>query len=232
MFSMNRKDIPEHLLKYFEPKRVYKQKDDLMMPHRVYDALMTDGWYGRQDICWSKPNPIPESVKDRCTKAHEYIFLLTKNARYWYDNEAIKEDSVDPEGTENRYKSNFNSFGGGLETGMVSRNNPTASLEYNGKRNKRSVWTITTKPYPGSHYAVFPPDLIEPCILAGCPEGGLVLDPFVGSGTTCMVARKHNRDAIGIDLSYEYLTKNARERLQYGSYVPVADGINQFTIGF
>ena len=85
MFSINRKDIPEHLLKYFEPKRTYKQKDDLMIPHRVYDALMADGWYGRQDICWVKPNPMPESVKDRCTKAHEYIFLLTKSAKYYYD---------------------------------------------------------------------------------------------------------------------------------------------------
>jgi DNA modification methylase len=97
--------------------------------------------------------------------------------------------------------------------------------------NKRSVWTVTTKPYPGSHYAVFPPDLIEPCVLAGCPEGGLVLDPFVGSGTTLMVARKHRRNAIGLDLNFDYLTTNARERLQYGSFVPVADGITQLTIG-
>jgi site-specific DNA-methyltransferase (adenine-specific) len=208
-----------------------KPKDLIGIPWRLAFALQADGWYLRQDIIWHKPNPMPESVKDRCTKAHEYIFLLTKSARYYYDNEAVKEESVDPEGTENRYKSNFNSFDGGLETGMISRNNPTAKLDYNGKRNKRSVWTVTTKPYSGAHYAVFPPDLIEPCILAGCPEGGIVFDPFIGSGTTCMVARKHNRNAIGLDLKYDYLNTNARKRLQYGGYIPVADGVNQLTIG-
>ena len=97
-------------------------------------------------------------------------------------------------------------------------------------RNKRSVWTVTTKPYSGAHYAVYPPDLIEPCILAGCPRGGIVLDPFIGSGTTALVAGKHGRHAIGLDLNYNYLTTNARERLQYGSYVPIADGINQLTM--
>jgi len=281
-----------------------KPKDLIGIPWRVAFALQARDWYLRQDIIWHKPNPMPESVKDRCTKAHEYIFLLTKNARYWYDYEAIKEPQQEtsrerllrgwngngdrgyPDGPQNHLRNYMGSFDSIDET-------PSG-------RNKRSVWTVTTKPYPGSHYAVFPPDLIEPCVLAGCPEtvcakcgapyervverkdrpyvapseldrygtgdagvhrniggqytkwlaenpdidkgfqptctcdagtkAGVVLDPFVGSGTTCMVARKHRRNAIGLDLNFEYLNINARERLQYGGYVPVADGITQLTL--
>ena len=208
-----------------------KPKDLIGIPWRVAFALQADGWWLRQDIIWHKPNPMPESVKDRCTKAHEYIFLLTKSARYWYDHEAIKEDFADERmgnpGGGGHYAATIpgQEPHKGLSKGVWNENGATSG------RNKRSVCTVTTKPYPGSHYAVFPPDLIEPCVLAGCPEGGTVLDPFAGSGTTLMVARKHRRNAIGLDLNFEYLTTNARERLQYGSYVPVADGINQLTIG-
>jgi len=209
-----------------------KDKDLIGIPWRVAFALQARGWWLRQDIIWAKQNPMPESVKDRCTKAHEYIFLLTKSARYWYDHEAIKEENADDYkvyrpiihrtiAKTDEFRNDKNSLhGAGVD-----------AAKYSGMgRNKRSVWTVTTKPYPGSHYATFPPDLIEPCILAGCPEGGLVLDPFVGSGTTCMVARKHRRNAIGLDLNFEYLTTNARERLQYGSYVPIADGVTQLTL--
>ena len=231
-------DSPQKMNKYKDTHRGIApekhsglpDKNLIGIPWRVAFALQADGWYLRQDIIWHKPNPMPESVKDRCTKAHEYIFLLTKNARYWYDHEAVKEESERPDlvgrAKRNVYAPKWNGEGG-------REFERRAGVEYcspNG-RNRRSVWTVTTKPYSGAHYAVFPPDLIEPCILAGCPPGGIVLDPFIGSGTTAMVARKHGRHAIGLDLNFEYLTTNARERLQYGSYVPVADGITQLTIG-
>jgi len=148
-----------------------KPKDLIGIPWRVALALQQDGWYLRQDIIWHKPNPMPESVKDRCTKAHEYIFLLSKSQKYYFDNEAIKENVVE-----------------GI-----------------GKRNKRSVWTITTKPFKGAHFATFPMDLIEPCVLAGCPEDGVVLDPFAGSGTTGIVAVNHNRNAVLCELNQEYI---------------------------
>ena len=206
-----------------------KPKDLIGIPWNVAFALRDDGWYLRQDIIWHKPNPMPESVKDRFTKAHEYIFLLTKSARYWYDNEAIKEESVtDP---KSKASMMFGSANGKNNTSELAH---AADLghkwDYVATRNKRSVWTVTTKPYSGAHYATFPPDLIEPCILAGCPKGGVVLDPFIGSGTTAMVARKHGRKVIGLDLNFDYLNKNARKRLQYGSFVPVADGVEQLTI--
>ena len=185
-----------------------KDKDLIGIPWMVAFALRVDGWYLRQDIIWAKPNPMPESVKDRCTKAHEYVFLLTKSARYWYDNEAVKEPyASDPEPPRDRSSEGYNeSFTGGRWS--------SGSRGYyaNGGRNKRSVWTVTTKPYSGAHFATFPPDLIEPMILAGCPVGGIVLDPFVGSGTTVMVAKKLNRRGIGLDLNLNYLDVNARER--------------------
>jgi len=213
-----------------------KPKDLIGIPWSVAFALRADGWYLRQDIIWHKPNPMPESVKDRCTKAHEYIFLLTKKARYWYDNEAIKEkanyDGRKDELFKGAVKDYTNSRPDGQVNTMTSRGHVRWQKNENGVRvrNKRSVWTVTTKPYSGAHYAVFPPDLIEPCILAGCPKGGIVLDPFIGSGTTCMVARKHGRNAIGLDLKFEYLNVNARKRLIYGSYIPVADGVKQLTL--
>ena len=234
-----------------------QQKQELGIPEMVKRSLMEDGWICRQTIIWHKPNPMPESVKDRCTKAHEYIFLLTKSARYWYDNEAIMEVATGYDGRKDtEFKGAVKSYDGVMPDGQPQSfaQNGHERWQYKNLgdkgqqpntmhikrlvgdeylspvRNKRSVWTVTTKPYPGSHYAVFPPDLIEPCVLAGCPEGGLVLDPFAGSGTTLMVARKHRRHGIGLDLNFEYLTTNARERLTYGSYIPVADGINQLTI--
>lgn len=149
------------------------------------------------------------SVKDRCTKAHEYIFLLTKSAKYYYDAEAIKEDSVYPNDNrtarasdkQKRYPTNMIAGIRPRKTAMEAKAN---GINNYPKRNKRSVWTVATKPFPGAHFAVFPPKLIEPCILAGCPKGGTVLDPFFGRGTTGLVSYKHGRRWKGIDLSPEY----------------------------
>lgn len=199
----------------------YKRKDLMLIPHRVAIALQNDGWWIRSDVVWWK-NGTPESVKDRPTSAHEYVFLLTKSEFYWYDHEAVKTltkgNEHDKRARVARKRFPTKTINGVRKTGYY----PTANL--------RDVWKINTVPYAGGHYAAFPPKLVEPCILSGCPKGGVVLDPFVGSGVTCMVARKHGRDAIGLDLNFEYLTTNARERLQYGSFVPVADGITQQTI--
>ena len=178
-----------------------KPKDLIGIPWRVAFALQADGWYLRQDIIWHKPNPMPESVRDRCTKAHEYVFLLSKSPRYYFDAEAVKEDSVSakndrtpaPRGSE----AYANASGVNGQAQLFTRKN-------DGTRNRRSVWTITAKPYKGAHFATFPPDLIEPCILAGCPEGGTVLDPFGGSGTTAGVANAHGRQAILCELNPEY----------------------------
>jgi DNA modification methylase len=185
-----------------------KPKDLVGIPWMVAFALRADGWYLRQDIIWHKPNPMPESVTDRCTKAHEYIFLLSKNRKYHYDNEAIREPyQSKKEKPRNKAAEGYNnSYVGGRWSEGV-RDYYSA-----GKRNKRSVWTVTTKPFREAHFATFPPDLIEPCILAGCPEGGIVLDPFMGSGTTAVVALKHNRNYIGIELNPEYI-KIAEKRI-------------------
>ena len=175
-----------------------KNKDLIGIPWRVAFALQADGWYLRQDIIWHKPNPMPESVRDRCTKAHEYMFLLSKGPRYYFDSEAMKEPGVIPAGT----KGAKGSAERAAQTGVNSR--PPEYKVYDGMRNRRSVWTVTTKPFKGAHFATFPPDLIEPCILAGCPPGGTVLDPFGGSGTTAGVAIKHGRNAILCELNPEY----------------------------
>ena len=175
-----------------------KEKDLIGIPWMLAFALRADGWYLRQDIIWHKPTPMPESVKDRCTKAHEYIFLLSKNKHYYYDNEAIKEPTVTKDNSiRARDITKLNNTPGRTKMGGLKTNN------YD-KRNKRSVWTVTTKPYKGAHFAVFPPDLIEPCILAGSEEGDLILDPFMGSGTTAMVAKTLGRDYIGGELHQEY----------------------------
>ena len=179
-----------------------KPKDLIGIPWRVAFALQADGWYLRQDIIWHKPNPMPESVTDRCTKAHEYIFLLSKNAKYYFDNEAIKEDSV------TIIKKRTRKTGTGVDSNIGNK----GSAGNNGKRNKRSVWTVNTKPFKGAHFATFPPDLIEPCVLAGCPENGTVLDPFGGAGTTGLVAQQHNRNAVLIELNPEY-AEMARKRI-------------------
>lgn len=174
----------------------YGEKKQLIgIPWRVAFALQADGWYLRQDIIWHKPNPMPESVIDRCTKAHEYIFLLTKNERYFFDSVAIKEVAA----TEGRPR-----IFGAKEQFGTKRNDVGRVFEDNGTRNKRSVWTVNVQPYSGSHFATFPPDLVAPCILAGCPEGGTVLDPFGGAGTTGLVAHWHNRNAILCELNPKY----------------------------
>tara|TARA_R100001126_G_scaffold37510_1_gene20922 strand:+ start:470 stop:1558 length:1089 start_codon:yes stop_codon:yes gene_type:complete len=181
-----------------------KEKDLMGIPWRVAFALQEDGWYLRQDIIWHKPNPMPESVKDRCTKAHEYIFLLSKNSHYYFDNEAIQEEAKDW-GTRDRSNGKYHNEGTGLS--------PHTGLEKSYEtKNKRSVWTVNTKPYKEAHFAVFPTDLIEPCIKAGCPKNGHVLDPFGGSGTTGLVADRLNRNATIIELNKDYV-EIAEDRL-------------------
>lgn len=179
-----------------------KPKDLIGIPWRVAFALQSDGWYLRQDIIWHKPNPMPESVKDRCTKAHEYVFLLSKSARYFYDCEAVREPIKQTSGLNFRARARTanGALGGDNKHHMESR-------VFTGVKgaNRRSVWTIPTKPYKGAHFATFPPALVGPCILAGCPAGGTVIDPFFGSGTVGAVAVKHGRDFVGIELNPEYI---------------------------
>jgi hypothetical protein len=229
-----------------------KPKDLIGMPWRLAFALQADGWWLRQDIIWSKPNPMPESVTDRCTKAHEYLFLLTKSERYFYDAEAIKERRASdedattfrggcyvggeldnavigkrqvvgnrkikmPDGWDTGQGGHGSYHRQGREKGRIREVPPRharyessdrSSLNDVGRgelRNKRSVWEIATSPFPDAHFATFPPALIEPCILAGCPAGGTVLDPFGGSGTTGMVADRMGRDAVLIELNPEYV---------------------------
>jgi len=213
-----------------------KEKDLLGIPWTLAFALRNRGWYLRSDIIWSKPNPMPESVTDRPTKAHEYLFLLTKGCSYYYDADAIREPwTCDRDDMRKK----------GVRTGVaylqkrdVPLNHPEYTKPYNGKavkeykstcaqnpsevkarivdsildgtltgRNKRSVWTIPTMPYAGAHFATMPEKLVEPCIFAGCPLGGLVLDPFVGSGTVVAVAERLGRRGVGVDLSYQDLAK-------------------------
>lgn len=174
-----------------------KTKDLIGIPWMLAFALRADGWYLRQDIIWHKPNPMPESVTDRCTKAHEYIFLLSKSQKYYYDHDSIKEPVKEDWGTRDRTNGKYHNNGTGLQ--------PHSGLEKSYEiANKRSVWTVTTKPYSGAHFAVFPSDLIEPCILAGAPVGGIVLDPFMGSGTTAQVAQNLGRKYLGCELNIEY----------------------------
>ena len=181
-----------------------KDKDLIGIPWRVAFALQADGWYLRQDIIWAKPNPMPESVRDRCTKAHEYVFLLSKGPRYYFDSEAIKEQAVGPVGGA-KGRGKQQSAAAYSVKGRPPQRDNSGGLGGNGEtRNRRSVWTVTTKPFKGAHFATFPPDLIEPCILAGCPVGGTVLDPFGGSGTTAGVALKHGRRAILCEINPEY----------------------------
>lgn len=187
-----------------------KPKDLVGIPWMVAFALRADGWYLRQDIIWHKPNPMPESVTDRCTKSHEYIFLLSKSERYFYDHEAIKEDTVYPVGSRPDKKKG--DFKGKYHAHEDFKHISDSFRAIRDKRNKRSVWTITTKPFRGAHFATFPEKLIEPCILAGCPEGGIVLDPFIGAGTTAVVAWKNNRNYLGFELNPEYV-KIATKRL-------------------
>ena len=203
-----------------------KRKELIGIPGLWAFALRSDGWYIRQDIIWNKPNAMPESVKDRCTKSHEYIFLLTKSDKYYFDNKAIKEpavgfDNSPPAGSRGtatpnsrRRKGNSKTFrGGGAYTLNKSFNNSEEVKREShgncenktGLRNRRDVWNVSTQGYAKTHFATFPEKLIEPCILAGCRAGGVVLDPFIGSGTTAVVAKRNNREYIGIDLNSEYI---------------------------
>jgi len=221
-----------------------KPKDLVGIPWRVAFALQADGWWLRQDIIWSKPNPMPEGVRDRCTKSHEYIFMLTKSARYWYNAAAIaepaqlarkcgtnsradndrdpthgtrKQDAVGNRryaGFNERYKTNGKWSGEDPQSSgrRIVENVKRARAEgadheapWGPTRNKRSVWTVATQPYPEAHFATFPEKLVEPCILAGCPAGGTVLDPFCGSGTVGVVCKRHGREFLGIELNPAYI---------------------------
>lgn len=211
-----------------------KHKDLIGIPWMLAFALRADGWYLRQDIIWSKPNPMPESVRDRCTKAHEYLFLLSKSNRYYFDAKAIAEplayasvarlgQNVDAQSGSNRVPGKTNGamkavgprFGGNKYGDDESDQARTKSgNEWTGGelRNKRNVWTVATRPFKQAHFATFPPALVEPCILAGSPEGGAVLDPFGGAGTTGLVADRLQRDALLIELNPDYAAI-ARERI-------------------
>ncbi|WP_253400428.1 DNA-methyltransferase [Pseudomonas marginalis] len=218
-----------------QPHKGFKQKDLMGMPWRLAFALQDDGWYLRQDIIWHKPNPMPESTRDRCTKSHEYLFLLSKSPRYYYDQDAIKEpvalssitrlaqDLEQQHGSDRvpgkangpmkAVRSKRDSFkrddskreqtipGQSLGTHRPGREESDWPLD---TRNKRSVWTVPTKGFKGAHFATFPPDLIRPCILAGAPRGGVVLDPFGGAGTTAVVAMEEGRRSILCELNPEY----------------------------
>ena len=177
-------------------------KNLIGIPWMLAFALRADGWYLRQDIIWHKPNPMPESVKDRCTKAHEYIFLLSKFDRYFFDNEAIKEPLS--ENSDVAYRNKLRKDKQYDAKSPYQKNFP-ANFDETG-RNRRSVWSVATRPYKGAHFATFPPALIEPCILAGSREGDIVLDPFMGSGTTAQVALQHGRQYLGCELNEDYKT--------------------------
>jgi len=227
----------------------YKAKDLMGIPWMLAIALRSDGWYLRQDIIWHKPNTMPESMRDRCTKAHEYIFLLSKSERYYFDQDAIREPAVWGDWTRRKERESVKSFPdhetkNGIRSGRVpygwdtgpgshrtaeyqtTRNHRKSQPKgsFNGKtgdrafrktgeyRIKRSVWTVPTRPFKGAHFATFPEALIDPCIKAGCPMGGVVLDPFFGAGTVGVVAKKNARHYIGIELNPEYV-RMAQERI-------------------
>lgn len=198
-------------------------KNLMGVPWRLAFALQDDGWVLRQDIVWSKPNPMPESVTDRCTKAHEYLFLLSKGPRYYFDQEAILEPAspntharlaqnglAEQKGSDRvpgKTNGPMKAVGRKFDPAKGNKNNPSfdaAMAVMPAERNKRSVWTVATQPFSEAHFATYPPELIEPCILAGCPEGGTVIDPFFGAGTTGLVADRLQRNCIGIELNPEY----------------------------
>lgn len=230
-----------------------KPKDLVGIPWMLAFALRKTGWYLRQDIIWHKPNPMPESVKDRCTKSHEYIFLLTKSKKYYYDHETIKTPLADasiarliqnieeqngsdrvPNKTNGKMKAvrpsrnprpsddrKGNQGTGGIPISLNGSNiknhnnylNENGELLHGSKANKKSVWTVTTKPFKEAHFATFPQELIVDCIKAGCPENGIVLDPFMGAGTTALVANKLNRKYLGYEINHDYI-EIANQRLK------------------
>lgn len=208
-----------------------KPKDLIGIPWMLAFALRSQGWYLRQDIIWQKPNPMPESVTDRCTKSHEYIFLLSKSQKYYFDYESIQEEATSSDkprvfGANNQKGTLRNDIGrvykprtkncqydGQRPNSMHLAREAGLSDEVYPVRNKRDVWTVNTKPCKEAHFATYPFELIKPCILAGCPENGIVLDPFMGSGTTAIVARSLNRNYLGVELNPEYI-KIAHKRLE------------------
>lgn len=195
----NDQDLPQVCARRGNKLEGFKEKDLIGIPWMLAFALRADGWYLRQDIIWHKPNPMPESVQDRCTKAHEYIFLMSKSQKYYYDHESIKDPVKQDWGTRDRSDGKYHNEGSGLQ--------PHSGLEKSYEMaNKRSVWTVNTKPYAGAHFAVFPQELIEPCIMAGAAPGQVVLDPFMGSGTTAQVAQHLGRQYLGCELNEEYKT--------------------------
>ena len=194
--SKTNQDLPTKCNRRGNKLKGYKEKDLIGIPWLLAFALRKDGWYLRQDIVWAKPNPMPESVRDRCTKSHEYIFLLSKNKNYYYDNDAVKEPAKDW-GTRDRSKGKYHNEG----TGLSPHTGLTKSYP---KKNKRSVWSITKRPYKGAHFATFPPELIIPCIKAGSALNDTILDPFMGSGTTAAVAKSLGRYYIGCELHENY----------------------------
>jgi len=202
-----------------------KPKDLIGVPWMLAFALRADGYYLRSDIIWSKPNPMPESVTDRCTKAHEYIFLLSKSEKYYYDADAIKEEAK-----TGCYDTSFipssakDAQSSGIKTSATGASASGRTGKFIETRNKRSVWEVATKPYREAHFATYPPALITPCIRAGCPVGGVVLDPFTGSGTTGMVALEEGRQFVGIELNPEY-AEMARRRIG-GSKLSLFDEVN------
>ena len=189
-----------------------KSKDLVGIPWRVAFALQRDGWFLRQDIIWAKKNPMPESVKDRFTKSHEHVFLLSKNKSYYFDYKSVQEPAL-----QSSVERTKRPWSGNKERGMLKGFSPH-SFKYYGHgsshmRRKRDVWFLTSEPFKGAHFATFPTKLIEPCILAGCPEGGVVLDPFFGAGTTGYVAKKLNRQYIGIEINQDYI-EIAKKRIE------------------
>jgi DNA modification methylase len=232
--SKTMQDLPSHSPTRNNKLEGLKGKDLIGIPWMLAFALRADGWYLRQDIIWHKPNPMPESVKDRCTKAHEYIFLLSKSDKYHFDSTAIEEPIQDVtalrmlRGVSDTHKNvngapgqtkhsmnqprpnvrkEFDSSMGGGGTSFVGHSGykkADGTLMIKPTRNKRSVWTVNTKPYKGAHFAVFPEELIEPCILAGAPSDGIVLDPFMGSGTTAAMALRLGRQYLGCELNEDY----------------------------
>ncbi len=197
--------------KRHNPPNGLKPKDLIGIPWRVAFALQADGWYLRQEIIWHKPNPMPESVTDRCTKAHESVFLLTKSPHYFFDAKAISEPAIHSgrvvKATGDKSKNANAGFGYDTKAGFTKHD-----TEVNDSRNRRSVWTINSKPYGGAHFATMPPELAETCIKAGSAPGDMVLDPFGGAGTTGLAADRLQRDATLIELSPEY-ARIARDRL-------------------
>jgi DNA modification methylase len=202
--ASNNQDLPQICARRGNKLTGLKEKDLIGIPWMLAFALRADGWYLRQDIIWHKPNPMPESVRDRCTKAHEYIFLLSKSEKYFFDNEALKEPATN---AGKKISLGAKSFSKGQAAGSgisASGNGLSDFYDVPEKRNRRSVWTVTTRPYKGAHFATFPTSLIEPCVLAGSRPNDIVLDPFMGSGTTAQVALQHGRQYLGCELNDNY----------------------------